>query len=78
VFKSYYKVAPMIYTSERVWREELSNLPAPDLTESPLWLKHYPCQPRENASILRVAERKHWDNAMKQGSRGTLRQPFRA
>jgi GH25 family lysozyme M1 (1,4-beta-N-acetylmuramidase) len=42
VLKGYYKVAPMIYTSERVWREELSALPAAELTESPLWLKHYP------------------------------------
>jgi len=42
VLKNYYKVAPMIYTSQRVWIEELSNPKAPDLTESPLWLKHYP------------------------------------
>lgn len=34
-------VPPPIYTSARVWREDLQNLPAPDLTESPLWLAAY-------------------------------------
>lgn len=47
VLKSYYGVAPIIYTSDRVWQEDLSNhagqpLPAPDLVESPLWLAYYP------------------------------------
>lgn len=42
VLKNYYGVAPVIYTSERVWREELRNLPASDLIESPLWLAYYP------------------------------------
>jgi peptidoglycan hydrolase-like protein with peptidoglycan-binding domain len=32
----------MIYTSARVWNEGLANLPAPDLAESPLWVKYYP------------------------------------
>jgi GH25 family lysozyme M1 (1,4-beta-N-acetylmuramidase) len=41
VLKDYYGVAPIIYTSARVWKEELLNLPAPDLVESPLWLAHY-------------------------------------
>ncbi len=57
VLKNYYKVAPMIYTSERVWREELSNLEAPDLTESPLWLKHYPFNKgpaRRDAAVTRI------------------------
>jgi hypothetical protein len=36
-----YGVAPIIYTSARVWREDLGNLPAPDLIESPLWLTPY-------------------------------------
>lgn len=38
----HYKVAPIIYTSARVWIEVLGNLPAPDLAESPLWVKDYP------------------------------------
>jgi lysozyme len=42
VLKESYGVAPMIYTSGRVWREDLNNLPAPDLIESPLWLTPYP------------------------------------
>ena len=57
VLKDYYKAAPMIYTSERVWREELSNLPAPDLIESPLWLKHYPFNKgpaRRDAAVTRI------------------------
>ena len=37
--RDYYGVAPIIYTSARVWQEDLANLPAPDLAESPLWLK---------------------------------------
>lgn len=36
-----YGVAPIIYTSARVWQEDLANLPAPDLVESPLWLARY-------------------------------------
>ncbi|MGA9812340.1 MAG: hypothetical protein WBQ64_06175 [Terriglobales bacterium] len=47
----------MIYTSERVWREELSNLPAPDLIESPLWLKHYPFNKgpaRRDVAVTRI------------------------
>jgi GH25 family lysozyme M1 (1,4-beta-N-acetylmuramidase) len=42
VLNNYYGVAPIIYTSARVWRDDLLNLPAPDLVESPLWLAHYP------------------------------------
>jgi peptidoglycan hydrolase-like protein with peptidoglycan-binding domain len=38
VLKDHYHVAPIIYTSARVWQEDLSNLPALDLVESPLWL----------------------------------------
>src|SRR5438045_1049174 len=45
VLKGYYGVAPIIYTSARVWREDLHNLPAPDLVESPLWLARYPFKP---------------------------------
>jgi lysozyme len=40
--RDHYEVAPIIYTSARVWREDLDNLPAPDLVESPLWLARYP------------------------------------
>src|SRR4249919_1120856 len=40
--RDHYRVAPIIYTSARVWREDLANLPAPDLVESPLWLARYP------------------------------------
>jgi peptidoglycan hydrolase-like protein with peptidoglycan-binding domain len=38
VLKARYRVAPMIYTSARVWQEDLDNVGAPDLVESPLWL----------------------------------------
>jgi lysozyme len=40
--RDHYGVAPIIYTSRRVWIEVLGNLPAPDLAESPLWVKDYP------------------------------------
>lgn len=36
-----YGVAPIIYTSARVWRDDLKNLAAPDLVESPLWVTPY-------------------------------------
>jgi GH25 family lysozyme M1 (1,4-beta-N-acetylmuramidase) len=42
VLKERYGVAPIIYTSARVWREDLNDLAAPDLVESPLWLTPYP------------------------------------
>lgn len=41
VLRDTYKVAPILYTSGRVWQEELRNEPAPDLVESPLWLARY-------------------------------------
>jgi GH25 family lysozyme M1 (1,4-beta-N-acetylmuramidase) len=44
VLKNYYGVAPMIYTSQNVWNE-LSDPLAPDLSESPLWVKDYPFNP---------------------------------
>jgi GH25 family lysozyme M1 (1,4-beta-N-acetylmuramidase) len=34
--------APIVYTSARVWRDDLKNIAAPDLTDSPLWLARYP------------------------------------
>jgi GH25 family lysozyme M1 (1,4-beta-N-acetylmuramidase) len=42
VLKEHYNVTPLIYTSARVWKEDLDNLPARDLAESPLWLARYP------------------------------------
>jgi lysozyme len=36
-----YGVPPLIYTSARVWRDDLGNAPADDLTDSPLWLARY-------------------------------------
>jgi len=47
--RDYYGVAPVIYTSRRVWIEVLDNLPAPDLAESPLWVKDYPYKLRQPA-----------------------------
>lgn len=41
-----YGVPPLIYTSARVWKEDLQNLPAPDLASSPLWLARYPFKTR--------------------------------
>ena len=41
VLRDYYHVAPIIYTSGRVWHEDLLDLRAPDLVESPLWLAYY-------------------------------------
>lgn len=39
-------VSPLVYTSARVWKEDLANLPAPDLADSPLWLARYPYRTR--------------------------------
>jgi GH25 family lysozyme M1 (1,4-beta-N-acetylmuramidase) len=41
VLERRYGVAPLIYTSARVWRDDLDDLPAPGLGESPLWLARY-------------------------------------
>jgi carboxypeptidase C (cathepsin A)/GH25 family lysozyme M1 (1,4-beta-N-acetylmuramidase) len=41
VLREHYGVAPIIYTSARVWRDDLGDPLAPDLTESPLWLTPY-------------------------------------
>jgi GH25 family lysozyme M1 (1,4-beta-N-acetylmuramidase) len=50
VLKNHYGVAPIIYTSARVWKEDLNNLPAPDFVESPLWLaKPWPYKVRSPA-----------------------------
>lgn len=50
--KSIYGVAPRIYTSQRVWIEDLHNLPAGEMTESPLWLaKPWPWPVRSKAQL---------------------------
>ncbi len=33
-----YGVPPLLYTSARVWHEDLNDLPAGEMTDSPLWL----------------------------------------
>jgi lysozyme len=38
----HFGVPPIIYTSGRVWKEDLRNIPAPSMMESPLWLARYP------------------------------------
>jgi GH25 family lysozyme M1 (1,4-beta-N-acetylmuramidase) len=57
--KDHYGVAPIIYTSARVWREDLGNAAAPDLVESPLWLTPYPFKPGPAVIDLdRIAKRR--------------------
>jgi GH25 family lysozyme M1 (1,4-beta-N-acetylmuramidase) len=41
VLRAFYGVAPILYTSARVWKEDLNNLAAPDLADCPLWLARY-------------------------------------
>lgn len=41
VLQSYYNVLPMLYTSARVWRDDLKNHVALGLLECPLWLARY-------------------------------------
>jgi GH25 family lysozyme M1 (1,4-beta-N-acetylmuramidase) len=41
ILKDAFGVAPIIYTSRRVWEEDLGDPPAPDLVESPLWVTRY-------------------------------------
>jgi glutamyl endopeptidase len=56
VLKEFYGVAPIIYTSARVWRDDLSNLAAPDMSESPLWLTPYPFRPGPAVFDSRVSK----------------------
>jgi carboxypeptidase C (cathepsin A)/GH25 family lysozyme M1 (1,4-beta-N-acetylmuramidase)/subtilisin family serine protease len=49
VLKGRYRVAPLIYTSARVWREDLLDPDAPDLLESALWLTRYPFREKQPA-----------------------------
>jgi len=59
VLKDHYGVAPIIYTSARVWREDLGNAPAPDLVESALWLTPYPFKPGPAVfDLARIAQRR--------------------
>jgi GH25 family lysozyme M1 (1,4-beta-N-acetylmuramidase) len=54
--RTFYGVAPIIYTSARVWHEDLDDLPVPDLLESPLWLAFYPFkkgEARRDAAVTR-------------------------
>jgi lysozyme len=37
-----YGIAPILYTSARVWRDELGNSPSRALVDCPLWLARYP------------------------------------
>jgi len=41
VLHDHYGVPPIIYTSARVWTEDLDDIDAGDLLESPLWLARY-------------------------------------
>ena len=55
ILEDHYGAAPIIYTSARVWRDDLGNAPADDLTESPLWLARYffkPGPPARDASAF--------------------------
>jgi len=46
VLKNNYGVAPLVYTSARVWIDDLKNLPVPGtVTESLLWLARYAFAP---------------------------------
>lgn len=42
VLRDHYGVPPILYTSERVWREDLHNISAGPMVASPLWLAKYP------------------------------------
>ena len=46
-----YGTPPIIYTSARVWAEDLKNISADELTESPLWLARYAYQARVQAQL---------------------------
>lgn len=41
VLSKYYNANPIIYTSARVWLDDLNNTNAPSLASSPLWLAQY-------------------------------------
>ncbi|MEO8549369.1 MAG: GH25 family lysozyme [Kofleriaceae bacterium] len=39
--RDWYKVPPILYTSGRVWHEDLDDAPVTELLDSPLWLARY-------------------------------------
>jgi lysozyme len=45
-----FECLPIVYTSGRVWKEDLANMPAPDMIRSPLWLARYPY--KSGAAVL--------------------------
>jgi GH25 family lysozyme M1 (1,4-beta-N-acetylmuramidase) len=45
VLRSTYGCAPILYTSARVWRDDLANLAALGMEDCPLWLARYPFKP---------------------------------
>ena len=49
ILRDEYGAPPMIYTSGRVWKEDLDDIAAPELLESPLWLARYPFNEGEPA-----------------------------
>lgn len=50
--RAIYGVSPMFYTSARVWAEDLHNLPAGEMADSPLWLaKPWPWAIRSPARL---------------------------
>jgi GH25 family lysozyme M1 (1,4-beta-N-acetylmuramidase) len=59
ILRDHFGAPPIIYTSGRVWKEDLKNSPAPDLVESPLWLARYPFKAgpavRDPAKVLKAA-----------------------
>lgn len=44
-----YKIDPIVYTSARVWQEDLGNQAAPEMSGSPLWLAKYLCNAKKPA-----------------------------
>lgn len=45
ILRAHYECDPIIYTSARVWREDLDNMSSPMLASCPLWLARYPFKP---------------------------------
>jgi lysozyme len=45
VLAARYRTRPLIYTSGRVWRDDMKDIAAPELVDCPLWLAKYPFKP---------------------------------
>ena len=61
ILKDHYGISPLIYTSGRVWSEDLDNTNVPGLLDSPLWLARYYI--KEKLPAIRDAARfdnDHW------------------